>query len=102
MDYQADVVVAGAGSAGMVAAIAAARNGARTILIERGGFLGGISTAVLDTMYAFYAPGDAQEKVVSGLPDEVVDRMRQIGVALQGRATIQAGMAPASLAARPA
>lgn len=82
MDYQTDVVVAGAGSAGMVAAIASARNGARTILIERGGFLGGISTAVLDTMYAFYAPGDTQKKVVSGLPDEVVTRMEKYDAVL--------------------
>jgi len=75
MTYDVDVVVAGAGSAGMVAAIASARNGASTLLIERGGFLGGVSTAVLDTMYAFYAPGEAQEKVVSGLPDEIVKRI---------------------------
>ncbi|MGA2488276.1 MAG: FAD-dependent oxidoreductase, partial [Roseiarcus sp.] len=75
MNYDVDVVVAGAGSAGVVAAVASARNGARTLLVERGGFLGGVSTAVLDTMYAFYAPGEAQEKVVSGLPDEVVQRI---------------------------
>lgn len=91
MDYQADVVVAGAGSAGMVAAIAATRNGARTILIERGGFLGGISTAVLDTMYAFYAPGDAQEKVVSGLPDEVVARMEKYDAVLRRPNTFGSG-----------
>lgn len=91
MDYQADVVVAGAGSAGMVAAIAAARNGARTLLIERGGFLGGISTAVLDTMYAFYAPGDAQEKVVSGLPDEVVDRIEKYDAVLRRPNTFGSG-----------
>src|SRR5689334_17566871 len=91
MDYQADVVVAGAGSAGMVAAIAAARNGASTILVERGGFLGGISTAVLDTMYAFYAPGDAQEKVVSGLPDEVVDRIEKYDVVLRRPNTFGSG-----------
>ena len=75
MDYEADVIVAGAGSAGMLAAIAAARNGARTLVIDRAGFLGGTSTAVLDTMYAFYAPGERQEKVVSGIPDEVVDQL---------------------------
>lgn len=91
MEYQADVVVVGAGSAGMVAAIASARNGASTILLERGGFLGGISTAVLDTMYAFYAPGDAQEKVVAGLPDEVVARMEAYDAVLRRPNTFGSG-----------
>ena len=39
-----DVVVAGAGTAGVVAAIAAARQGAKTILIERKGYPGGTVT----------------------------------------------------------
>jgi len=42
------------------------------------------------------------EEAMARQRDEVVDRLRQIGVALQGRATIRAGMAPAVLAARPA
>jgi glycine/D-amino acid oxidase-like deaminating enzyme len=67
-----DVVVVGAGSAGATAAIAAARRGARTLLVDRLGFLGGTSTAVLDTFYAFYTPGPAPRKVVSGIPDDVV------------------------------
>jgi 2-polyprenyl-6-methoxyphenol hydroxylase-like FAD-dependent oxidoreductase len=91
MDYETDVVVVGAGSAGMVAAIAAARNGASTLLIERGGFLGGISTAVLDTMYAFYAPGEAQEKVVSGLPDEIVERIAAYDAVLRRPNTFGSG-----------
>lgn len=91
MDYEADVIVAGAGSAGMVAAIAAARNGARTLLIDRAGFLGGTSTAVLDTMYAFYAPGERQEKVVSGIPDEVVDRIEAYDAVLRRPNTFGSG-----------
>ena len=91
MNYDVDVVVAGAGSAGMVATIAAARNGASTLLVERGGFLGGISTAVLDTMYAFYAPGEAQEKVVSGLPDEIVARIEACDAVLRRPNTFGSG-----------
>ena len=40
-----DVVVAGGGAAGIAAAVAAARTGARTLLLERYGFLGGMATA---------------------------------------------------------
>ena len=54
-----DVCVVGAGSAGSTAAIAAARGGASVLLIDRLPFLGGTSTAVLDTFYGFYTPGSA-------------------------------------------
>ena len=67
-----DVVVVGSGSAGAAAAIAAGRTGARTLLVERMAFLGGTSTAVLDTFYAFFTPGPRPRKVVAGIPDDVV------------------------------
>ena len=76
-----DVVVLGAGCAGCCAAIAAARDGARTVLVERLGFPGGTSTAVLDTFYAFFTAGDAPRKVVAGLPDEPVARLTARGKA---------------------
>lgn len=74
-----DVVVVGAGSAGSVAAITAARAGARVLLVERHGFLGGTSTAVLDTFYGFYTPGSQARKVVGGVPDDVVAGLRRLG-----------------------
>ena len=86
-----DVVVVGAGSAGTTAAIAAARTGARTLLVDRFGFLGGTSTAVLDTFYAFYTPGEHPEKVVSGIPDEVVSRLTESGMAFERPNTYGAG-----------
>jgi glycine/D-amino acid oxidase-like deaminating enzyme len=66
------VLVVGAGSAGSTAAIAAARSGAATLLLDRMPFLGGTSTAVLDTFYAFFTPGEHPQKVVGGIPDDVV------------------------------
>lgn len=86
-----DVLVVGAGSAGATAAIAAARTGARTLLVDRFGFLGGTSTAVLDTFYAFYTPGERPEKVVSGIPDEVVARLIERGMAFERPNTYGAG-----------
>ena len=70
--WDADVIVVGSGSAGATAAIAAARNGARTVLIERFGFLGGTSTQVLDTFYGFYTPGSRAYKVVGGIAGQQV------------------------------
>ena len=72
-----DVIVVGSGSAGSVAAIAAARSGAKTLLLERLPFLGGTSTAVLDTFYGFYTPGAESKKVVAGISDDVMERLRR-------------------------
>jgi glycine/D-amino acid oxidase-like deaminating enzyme len=86
-----DVLVVGAGSAGTTAAVAAARTGASTLLVDRFGFLGGTSTAVLDTFYAFYTPGTSPEKVVAGIPDEVVARLTERGMAFERPNTYGAG-----------
>src|SRR5215210_7136636 len=50
-----DVLVAGAGSAGIAAAISAARLGARTILVERGGSLGGqVASSLVHSICGLY------------------------------------------------
>jgi FAD-dependent oxidoreductase family protein len=85
------VVVVGSGSAGATAAVAAARTGARTLLVERMGFLGGISTAVLDTFYAFYTPGRTPRRVVGGIAWEVVGRLVAEGAAFERPNTYGAG-----------
>jgi hypothetical protein len=70
-DY--DVIVAGGGPAGTMAAIAAARNGAKTLLVERYGFLGGMATnALVGPLQSFHA---GQEQIVLGLAQEMIDRL---------------------------
>lgn len=86
-----DVVVVGAGSAGTVAAVTAARTGAGVLLVERHGFLGGTSTAVLDTFYGFYTPGSEARKVVGGVPDDVVAGLRRLGRVIERPNSFGAG-----------
>ncbi len=86
-----DVVVVGSGSAGSTAAIASARGGARTLLLEKLPSLGGSSTAVLDTFYGFYTPGSTPTKVVSGIPDDVVSGLRALGPVVERPNTYGAG-----------
>lgn len=75
---QADVVVAGGGPAGINAAIAAGRMGASTILIERHGFLGGMSTAA--SVYPWMTFHTEQgDQVIKGIAQEIVDRLAERG-----------------------
>ncbi|MCU0513412.1 MAG: FAD-dependent oxidoreductase [Anaerolineae bacterium] len=89
--WDADVIVVGSGSAGSSAAIAAARTGAKTILVERFGFMGGTSTQVLDTFYGFYTPGSVAYKVVGGVPDDVVSSLKEHRAAFERPNTYGAG-----------
>ena len=53
--------------------------------------MGGTSTAVLDTFYAFYTPGERSRRVVGGLGWEVVERLTADGVAFERPNTYGAG-----------
>lgn len=71
-----DILVIGAGSAGCVAALAAAGQSSYSVmLVERYGFPGGTSTQMLDTFYGFFTPGTSPKKIVGGLPDLVVNEL---------------------------
>ena len=72
-ELQFDVVVIGGGPAGTVAAIASARGGAKTLLVEQNGYLGGALTACGTAPQMTYHAGDVQ--VVRGIPQEMVDEM---------------------------
>ncbi|MDR1971961.1 MAG: FAD-dependent oxidoreductase [Treponema sp.] len=82
--YECDVLVAGGGTAGVTAALAAARNGAKTILIDRYGFLGGSMINGAGPLHSFFNlykafPGVEKVQVVKGIPQEIIDRMVAAG-----------------------
>jgi hypothetical protein len=68
-----DVIVCGGGPSGFVAAVAAGRAGAKTLLIERYGFLGGMPTSAWLGPISPMHFGD--ERVIAGIPQEFVERM---------------------------
>lgn len=69
-----DVLVCGGGSAGLSAAVAAARNGADTLLIERFSYTGGLATGGLIILLLTMDDG-AGKQAIGGLCQEIVDRM---------------------------
>ena len=85
VSYEADVVVAGAGSAGIAAAVAAARQGMKTLVIEQLGSVGGMATNGLvgPFMTSFDIPGKRQ--IIMGMFEEMVQRMMEMGGAIHPR-----------------
>jgi hypothetical protein len=79
---QCDVLVVGGGPAGIAAAIAAARNGAHTILLERYGGLGGLATGGLIILLLTMDDGQG-EQVIAGLCQEFIDRLDARGRSVQ-------------------
>jgi hypothetical protein len=74
-DY--DVLVVGGGNAGCAAALASARNGQRTLLVERYGFLGGTATASMVGPWMTFHSGGQQ--IVGGIAQEIVTRLKEMG-----------------------
>lgn len=73
--YRPDVLVCGGGCAGLAAALAAARNGANTLLVERAGFAGGIITAVGLPYFDGIAAKQDGRLVVRGIALELLEKM---------------------------
>ncbi|WP_213525940.1 FAD-dependent oxidoreductase [Paenibacillus sp. J31TS4] len=71
-----EVLVLGGGSGGIGAALAAAREGAKTMIVDRQGFLGGNMTIGLPLLAFLDAQG---RQVTGGLPQEIVDRLTELG-----------------------
>ncbi|MCP5523471.1 MAG: FAD-dependent oxidoreductase [Verrucomicrobiales bacterium] len=77
--HETDVLVVGGGPAGFTAAIAAARTGANTTLVERYGYLGGLWTGGLVLLvYPTHATENGElTKVVRGIGDELLGRIAE-------------------------
>ncbi|MBD1420181.1 FAD-dependent oxidoreductase [Sphingobacterium chuzhouense] len=76
-----DVIVVGGGPGGIPAAIAAARQGMKTLLVERQAFLGGVAATGLPVL-AFYDRTGKQ--VVGGIGDEIIKNLSKIGGSFEG------------------
>jgi len=72
-----DVIVVGGGASGSVAAIAAARSGARTLILERTGCLGGTATVNLVAQWVAFFHHDT--RVVGGIPYELTQKVIEMG-----------------------
>ncbi len=71
---ECDVVVVGGGPGGIGSAVAAARNGAKTVLIERYGYLGGMGTGGLVTIIPCLSDFDGNRQI-GGINQEWIDKL---------------------------
>lgn len=79
--YTYDVVVVGGGAAGVGSAVGAAQAGARTLLIEKNPYFGGIAThgSVL-TYCGFFTQGEPPEQIVGGVGQKVLNHLSKLGM----------------------
>ena len=75
---EADVLVVGGGPAGLCAAVSAARNGAKVVLMERYGYLGGMATGGYVLLLDCLCDGKGNV-VIKGLVEELIERLRKVG-----------------------
>lgn len=76
-----DVVVVGGGAGGIAAAVGAARTGARTLLVERYGFMGGAATNAQVLAYCgFFLRGETARQAVLGVGRELLLELKALGV----------------------
>lgn len=72
-----DILIIGGGPSGIIAAKAAAADGNKVILIERGGYLGGCATkSLVIPLMTFHA---GKKQIVMGYANELIERVKQNG-----------------------
>jgi len=78
---QVDVLVAGGGPAGIGAALAAARLGAKVMIVEQLGALGGVATTGLHPRMDMLVDAGRTQSVVAGIAKEICDRLIKLKAA---------------------
>jgi len=79
---ETEVLILGGGPTGFASAVAAARNGAKTLLIEKTGVLGGTATSGLVGPFMCCYDNDGEEQLVKGIFDELCCRAEALGGAI--------------------
>ena len=74
-----DLCVVGGSCTGVFAAVAGARLGLRTVVIEQSGFFGGVATAGLVNVWHSTLDTAYRRPIIGGLTTEVVERLRKRG-----------------------
>lgn len=72
-----DVIVAGGGPAGVAASVAAARNGCKTLLIERESCLGGMATQAMVPAFGPFTNGEVD--LIGGIGREILEKLKEKG-----------------------
>lgn len=80
--FDTDVIVVGGGPAGICASIAAAREGAKVLLVEQGGFCGGMATLGMVGPFMTSYDRKGERMIIRGLFEEIVNRMVERGYAI--------------------
>ena len=79
---ESDIVVVGGGPAGLCAAVAAARGGAKVLLVEKNAFCGGMATAGMVAPFMTCYDSGGNKMLIRGIFEELVERLIAVGGAI--------------------